>query len=39
MDSFMDSAIFATAVVGSFGVACMIQSVALRLILKAMSRR
>jgi hypothetical protein len=39
MDSFIDSAILATAVVGSFGVAFMMQIAALRLILKAMNRR
>ena len=39
MDSLVDSAILATAVVGSFGAAFVIQITALRLILKAMNRR
>jgi hypothetical protein len=39
MDFFIDSAILVTAVVGTFGTAFMIQSAALRLILKAMNRR
>ena len=39
MDSFIDSAILATAVIGSFGAAFVIQIAALRLILKAMNRR
>jgi hypothetical protein len=39
MDSFIDAAILATAVVGSFGAAFMIQTAALRLILRAMKYR
>ena len=39
MDFVIDSAILATAVIGSFGTAFMIQIAALRLILKAMNRR
>ena len=39
MDSFIDSAILATAIFGSFGTAFMIQRVALGLILRAMNRR
>jgi hypothetical protein len=39
LDSVIDSAILATAVIGSFGAAFVIQIAALRLILKAMNRR
>jgi hypothetical protein len=39
MDSLIDSVILATAVVGSFGAAFMVQIAALGLILKAMGRR
>jgi hypothetical protein len=39
MDSFIDAAILATAIVGSFGVAFMIQTAALYLILRAMKYR
>jgi hypothetical protein len=39
MDSFIDAAILATAVVGSFGAAFMIQTAALHLILRAMKYR
>jgi hypothetical protein len=39
MTSFIDSALVATAVLSSFGVAFMIQSAALRLLLMAMNRR
>jgi hypothetical protein len=39
MDFLIDSAILAAAIFGSFGAAFIIQSAALRLILKAMNRR
>jgi hypothetical protein len=39
MNSLIDSALVATAILGSFAVAFMIQSAALRLLLIAMNRK